>query len=139
MIVLISVVLVASVVSAAAFTMSVSATAVTMVMSVSAACVAFAVVMTFAMVVTLYVRIEIQLACDESLYSRISLTHHASIKLDACLCQCVLCTAADTAADQNFYLVCCQESAQCAVAVAVCINNLACNNFAVFHIVNLEL
>jgi hypothetical protein len=121
--------------SAAAFTVTVTAAAVAffVVMAVTAACVSFTVV------IALYIRVKVQLTCDECFNCSICFTHYSAVKSDTCLCQSILCTTADTAADEYFYLVCCKETAESAMAAAVSIDNLAGNNFAFFNIIHLEL
>ena len=95
------------------------------------------------MIVTVMIAMHVRIIAEGIVQQRfhriVRIAAHTAVQANPLHGERLLCTAADTAADQNFYLVCCQESTQCAVAVAICINNLACNNFAVFHIVNFEL
>ena len=121
--------------SAAAFTVTVTAAAVAffVVMTVTAAGVAFTVV------IALYIWVKVQLTCNECFNCSICFAHYSAVESDTCLCQSILCTAADTATDEHFYLVCCKKTSESAMAAAVSIDNLAGNNFALFNIIHLEL
>ena len=93
-------------------------------MSVTSARMTFAMMMV-AVVVTLNIRVEDQLACQICYYSFISIAAASAHQLDACLSQCHLSAAADTAADEYIYFMSCKESAECTVTASFSRNNFA--------------
>ena len=113
--------------------------AATFSMVMSAAVMSAAVMMTFTMVIALNIRVIIKSVCDKCFNCCICFTCYSAVKLNSCLGKSILSTAADTAADKNFYLICRKESAKRAVAVAVCVNNLARHDFSFFYVVHFEL
>ena len=54
----------------------------------------------FAVVAALYIRIEVQAACDKCFHCLVSISCNAAVKFNACCIKSHACTAADTAADQ---------------------------------------
>ena len=93
----------------------------------------------FAVVVAANVGIIVQVASQECFYSIIGIAGNAAVELDASLSQSHLCTAADTAADQNINTAAKEETGQGTVAAAVGIHDLGGNDVAIFDIVNLKL
>ena len=69
----------------------------------------------------------------------VRVTGYTAIQLDACRCQRRLGAAADAAADQRVHMQRAQNTCKRAVAAAVGIHHLGGHDFAVFHIVDLEL
>lgn len=63
---------------------------------------------TMIMVIAPDVGIEAQIACQQILYSGVCIADAAAIQRNACLLECCLCAAADTAADQNIHIQCFQ-------------------------------
>ena len=55
----------------------------------------------FAVVAALYIRIEVQAACDKCFHCFVSISCNAAVKFNACCIESHACTAADTAADQS--------------------------------------
>ena len=51
------------------------------------------------MMITLYIGIEVQISGQVCLNSIVRHTGYTAVQLDSCLCQCHLCTTADSAAD----------------------------------------
>ena len=90
-------------------------------------------------VVAADIGIKVQCACQEQGNSLIRITANAAVKLDASLCQCHLCAAADAATDQHICLEVAQQTGQCAVTAAHGVDHLGGNDLAVFHIVDLKL
>ena len=70
-------------------------------------------------VVTLGFGVVIKTVCKEGLHCFICITVNTAEKLDACLCQSHLRTAADAAANEDGCIQCRKKSSQCAVAAAV--------------------
>ena len=56
------------------------------------------------MVIAMYIRIISQIACKQCVHCIISTSADTAEKTNACLRKCILCTAADTAADQGIHL-----------------------------------
>ena len=118
-------------------------TALTVMMMVTAAAVltaaAFVMVVMLTVMIALHMGIEIQLACQESFHSRVSIAGNTAVQLDICCSQSHLSAAADTAADQNLCVQGIQHSGQSAVAAAVGVHDLGRNDLALCHIIDLKL
>jgi len=105
--------------------------------AVIAAGVAFAVVMV--MMVALNIGIKAQITCQEVCDRCVGIAAAATVKLNTCLSQGHLCTAADAAADQNICIQCAQNTGQGTVTAATGVDHFGCHNGAVLNFVNLEL
>ena len=118
-------------------------TAITVMMMVTAAAVltaaAFVMVVMLTVMIALHMGIEIQLSCQESFHSRVSIAGNTAVQLDICRSQSHLSAAADTAADQNLCVQGIQHSGQSAVAAAVGVHDLGRNDLALCHIIDLKL
>ena len=57
------------------------------------------VMMMVAVVAALYIRIEVQAACDKCFHCLVSIAADTSEELDTSIGKCHLCTTADTSAD----------------------------------------
>ena len=62
------------------------------------------------MVIAMYIRIISQIACKQCVHRIISTSADTAEKTNACLRKCILCTAADTAADQGIHPMLHQKS-----------------------------
>ena len=92
-----------------------------------------------AMVIASGVGIILQCPFGQRLRGCVSGTGDTAVKLNPGLGQRILCTHADAAADQRVRLCRFQEPGKSAVAAAVGRDDLLRNDFAVLHIVELEL
>lgn len=90
------------------------------------------------MVITMYIRIISQIACKQCVHRIISTSADTAEKTNACLRKCILCAAADTAADQGIHPMLHQKSSQCTMSASVGINHFCVHNFAVCNLIDLE-
>lgn len=90
------------------------------------------------MVIAMYIRIISQIACKQCVHCIISTSADTAEKTNACLRKCILCTAADTAADQGIHPMLHQKSSQCTMSASVGINHFCVHNFAVCNLIDLE-
>ena len=106
-------------------------------LAVMTAIVIFAVMMT--VVVTLCVGIELQIPLRERQCRCVCGPGHATVERDACFRKCVARAHADAAADQRVRLRCFQETGERAMSAAVRVHDLFADDFAVRHVIELEL
>ena len=92
-----------------------------------------------AMVVALGVGVILQRSLRQRPGRCIRRAGHAAVEFDPRLGQCVLCAHTDAAADQCIRLRRFQEACQRAVTAAVGGNDLLRDDYAVLHVVELEL
>ncbi len=99
--------------------------------------------MTFPVAMTVVVALRVGIIPECALRKRygccVRRTGYAAVELDARLCQCILSTHADAAADQGIHLRGFQEARQRAMPAAVGRHDLFLNDFTVLHIIELEL
>ena len=91
------------------------------------------------MVIAMYIRIISQIACKQCVHRIISTSADTAEKTNACLRKCILCTAADTAADQGIHALLHQKARQYAVPTAVGIHDLCTDNLAFRDLIELKL
>ena len=90
-------------------------------------------------VIALHIGIKAKCASQQVGNCCICITAAAAVQCDACLCQCHLCAAANTAADQHICMQGAQHACQRAVTAAVGIHYFGCNHSTILHFIDLKL
>ena len=90
-------------------------------------------------VVTLGFGVIVQAVCKECLHCLVRITVDTTEKLDACLCQSHLRTAADATANEDVCIQRRKKSCQGAVAATVGIYYFCIYDLAILHLVELKL
>ena len=102
-----------------------------------------AAVVTFAMMMIVMIascsRIICEIACNQCGNRCIGTAFDTAVKLDAGLCECILCTGTDTAADQNIYAERRKHTGECTVTAAKRIDHFHCDDAAVFDTIKFKL
>lgn len=91
------------------------------------------------MVVTFGIGIISKVPCNKALYRFVCISVDTAIELNACLCKCHLCTAANAPADQHIYIELGKKTGKCAVSASVGVDDLCRKNFIPFNGINLKL
>ena len=117
--------------------MSTSAAVVLAATAVFTASVTFTVMMV--MVVTFGIGIISKAPCNKALCRLVCISADSAIELNACLCKCHLCTAANAAADQHIYIEPGKKAGECAMSAAIGIDYLGGENFITVNGINLKL
>ena len=86
-----------------------------------------------------HVGVVVQRSGGQCFHRLVCAVGHTAVQPDARRGQCRLCAAADAAADQCVHVQRAQNACHCALAVTAGIHHFRGNDFAVFHIVDLEL
>ena len=95
--------------------------------------------MMMVVMITPYIRVEIQLVIQKSSNSNICITRDTSIQFDASLCQCHLRSTANAATNQYICVQCRKNACQRTMTAAIGINDLRSNNYSVVYIIDLKL
>ena len=90
-------------------------------------------------VVTLYVRVISKRTIKQCFDCGIRGAANTAVKLNSCLCQCHLCSAADAAANKCVNAECRKHSCQCSVTAAVGIDYFTVYDFPALCVINLKL
>ena len=83
--------------------------------------------------------VEVQFICEQSVYCPVARAANSAEKLNACICESHLSTAANPAADQYRYVLLREKSRKCTVTVSVRIHYLGRNDLTVLYRVDLKL
>ena len=91
------------------------------------------------MVVTFGIGIISKVPCNKALYRFVCISVDTAIELNACLCKCHLCTAANAPADQHIYIELGKKAGECTMSASIGVEYLRGENFITFNGINLEL
>ena len=95
--------------------------------------------MMMVVMIALYIRVELQIAGYKSFHSGICIAGYTAEQPDPGCGQRHLGTAANAAADQHICIQGGEHTGQSAVAAAVGVHHLRCNDLTVLDIINLKL
>lgn len=95
--------------------------------------------MTAAMMITANIGIIFQSISQKAFHRCVRITPDTAKQPDTGICQCHLCSTANTAANHHIYLQCSQQPRQCSMPPAVNIHHFFQHNLPVFHGVELKL
>ena len=91
------------------------------------------------MMVTMCIRIILQISFGQSLCCIVRRALNSCIKFDSGICERHLCTHTNSSTDQNVCFYCLQKSSKCAVSASIGIYDLLIHDLSTLYVEQLEL